>query len=48
MISQQVTLQQGGHMTMAYLSGKGHGKNFIDFIDFDYVKTAPFELAVKN
>ena len=22
-----VTLQQGGHMTMACLSGKGHGKN---------------------
>ena len=23
----EVTLQQGGHMTMAGLSGKGHGKN---------------------
>ena len=27
MISQRVTLQQGGHKTMACLSGKGHGKN---------------------
>ena len=26
-MSQWVTLQQGGHMTMACLSGKGHGKN---------------------
>ena len=28
MISQRVTLQQGGHMTMACLSGKGHGKKY--------------------
>ena len=26
MVSESVTLQQGGHKTMACLSGKGHGK----------------------
>ena len=26
MISESVTFQQGGHMSMACLSGKGHGK----------------------